>query len=54
MRRQEGNWRDGGIWSDLPTDRNREGHDALRRIWVEGRKCFGVLEYNQHMDVHAF
>ena len=31
-----------------------ERHRALRRIWLEGQKFFGVLDYNQQMDVHVF
>jgi hypothetical protein len=31
-----------------------ERHRALRRIWLEGQKFFGVLDYNQQMEVHAF
>jgi hypothetical protein len=31
-----------------------ERHRALRRIWLEGQRFFGVLDYNQQMDVHAF
>jgi hypothetical protein len=31
-----------------------ERHRALRRIWLEGQRFFGVLGYNQQMEVHVF
>ena len=31
-----------------------ERHRALRQIWLDSQKFFGVIPYKQQLDVHLF
>lgn len=40
--------------TELANKQYLDRHRALRRIWLEDRTVFGVLDYNQQREVHAF
>jgi hypothetical protein len=38
----------------LTNEQYLERHRALKRIWTEDQAAFGVLPYNQQMDIHQY